>query len=92
MSSMHDRLVTHPGVTAAEAEKLGQSILAMAGDVVEHAIEMSGGSMAVRPGDPELEQVYPLAQWIPHKQEFGGKVYRRRIIVVEDWTEVPRAR
>ena len=25
---------------------------------------------------------------IEHGQRFGGKVYRRRVIVVEDWTEV----
>lgn len=58
--------------------------------VVEHAIGMSGGSMQVRPNDPEIERIYPLAKWIPDHQRHGGKVYTRRVIVVDDWTEVPR--
>lgn len=45
--------------------------------------------MAVRPNDPEVEQVYPLTEWITHKQRDGGRVYQRRIIIVEDWIEVP---
>lgn len=60
------------------------------GAVVEHAIGMSGGSMQIRPTYPEVERVYPLAQWIPDHQRDGGKVYKRRVIVVDDWTEVPR--
>lgn len=56
--------------------------------VVEYAIEMSAGSMQVRPNDPEIEAEYPLAKWIVNKQRFGGKVYRRTVIVVEDWVEV----
>lgn len=58
--------------------------------VVEHAIEMSGGGMQVRWDDPELERIYPLAKWIGAQQRFGAKVHRRVIVVVEDWTEVPR--
>lgn len=58
--------------------------------VVEHAILMSGGGMQVRNGDPEIERIYPLAQWIRGQQRFGGMVYRRTVLVVEDWAEVPR--
>lgn len=58
---------------------------------VEHAISMSDGSMQVRPDlDPEIEERYPLAEWIRHKQQHGGKVYTRTVLVVEDWREVPR--
>lgn len=57
--------------------------------VVEHAVQMSGGGMQVRSGGAHIERIYPLADWIPAQQRFGGKVYRRTIIVVEDWTEVP---
>jgi hypothetical protein len=57
--------------------------------VTEHAVEMSGGGMHVRWDDPEMERIYPLAQWIPDQQRHGGHVWRRRIIVVEDWSEVP---
>ena len=60
-------------------------------EVTEHATQMSGGGMHVRCDEPEVERIYPLAEWIPHQQRFGGKVYRRQIIVVEDWAEVPPA-
>lgn len=56
--------------------------------VVEHAVLMSGGGMHVRYEDPEIERIYPLAQWIEHGHRFGGRVYRRTVIVVEDWEEV----
>lgn len=56
--------------------------------VVEHAIQMSGGGMHIRSDDPEIERIYPLAEWIPAQQRFGGKVWHRTVIVVEDWTEV----
>jgi hypothetical protein len=61
-------------------------------EITEHAIQMSGGGMHVRCDEPEIEEIYPLAEWIPHQQRFGGKVYRRRIIVVEDWAEVSATR
>lgn len=57
--------------------------------ITEHAIQMSGGGMHVRCDDPAVEKVYPLAEWIPDHQQSGGKVWRRRIIVVDDWVEVP---
>lgn len=38
--------------------------------------------------EPYIEEIYPLAQKIEHGQRSGGKVYRRRVIVVEDWAEV----
>jgi hypothetical protein len=59
--------------------------------ITEHAALLAGGSMQVFPDDPEIEDVYPLARRIRAKQRFGGQVYRRRIIVVEDWDEVPPA-
>lgn len=58
--------------------------------VTEHAIRMSGGAMQVRNGHPEIDRIYPLAEWIKHEQRFGGKVFRREIVVVSDWAEVPR--
>jgi hypothetical protein len=56
--------------------------------VREHAVGMSGGSMQVRPNDPEAEEEYPLSRWIANHQRNGGKVYTRLIIAVEDWREV----
>lgn len=54
--------------------------------IVEHAILMSSGAMQVR--NPMADRIYPLAEWIEHERRDGGKVYRRTVIVVEDWTEV----
>lgn len=56
--------------------------------VTEHAQEMSGGGMHIRADG--LERVYPLAEWIEHSQRDGGRVWRRRIQVIEDWVEVSR--
>lgn len=56
--------------------------------VTEHAREMSGGGMHIRAAG--LDDVYPLAEWIEHGQRNGGRVWRRRIQVIEDWVEVPR--
>jgi hypothetical protein len=58
--------------------------------VTEHAVQYKSGDMKVRCDDPEVERIYPLEQWIPSEQRFGEKVWRRRIVVLEDWTEVPR--
>jgi hypothetical protein len=56
--------------------------------VTEHANLMSGGGCHVWNTEPYIEEIYPLALRIGHGQRFGGKVYRRRVIVVEDWAEV----
>jgi hypothetical protein len=58
--------------------------------VTEYATGMSGGGMNVRPDDPEIERAYPLDVWIEHRQRDGGRVYQRRIVVIDDWEEVPR--
>lgn len=56
--------------------------------VVEHAIQMPSGAMQVRADFPGLEQISPLASWIGAQRRFGSKVYRRVVMVVEDWEEV----
>lgn len=53
---------------------------------IEHAIMMFGGGMHVRADG--IEQVYPLADWLHHRVQNGTPVYRRRVVVVEDWTKV----
>lgn len=57
-------------------------------EVVEYAIQMSGGGMHVRVSDPRVERVYPLALWIKHAHGNATQVYRRRVVVVEDWEVV----
>jgi len=58
--------------------------------VTEYAVMMSGGGYHVRNGAPEIEEIYPLAQWVKSERRFGGKVYRRRVVVIEDWAEVTK--
>lgn len=61
------------------------------GTVVEHAVRMSDGGMHVRNQHPQTERVYPLADWIKAMHEVHQtRVFKRRVIVVEDWTEVPK--
>ena len=69
---------------AAEAIVMGE-----AGPVItEHAHLMRDGGYHVWNTEPYILEIYPLEEKIAHGQQHGGKVYRRRVIVVEDWTEV----
>jgi hypothetical protein len=62
---------------------------ALAGRTVdEYAVQMSGGGMHVRVSDPQVERIYPLADWLKHSSRNGTRVYCRRTVVVEDWHEV----
>lgn len=78
----HDRdgMVDH-GMTLVEA-------LISAPPTTELGQLYSGGSILVRPDWTDLEGLYPTKEWIEHHQRGGGKVYRRTIIVVRDWTLV----
>jgi hypothetical protein len=60
--------------------------------VTEHAQLMSGGGYDVWNTEPYTEEIYPLAKRIEAGQRFGGKVYRRKILVVEDWKLVRKRR
>lgn len=55
---------------------------------VEYGLLMAGGGMQVRNPHPDVERIYPLVEWIRNEQQNGAKVYRRRVVVIEDWTEV----
>lgn len=57
---------------------------------VEYAEEYASGSMLVRRETAYTRRVWPAAEWIRDKQEVGCRIFTRRIIVVEDWREVPR--
>jgi hypothetical protein len=52
----------------------------------EYATETSGGSMHVQ--NVSDEDGYPLDQFLANSARIGRKVYRRRIAVIEKWTEV----
>jgi hypothetical protein len=55
---------------------------------VEYGILMSGGGYQIRNGHPEIERIYPVAEWIAGEKRTGGHVFWRRVIVVEDWAEL----
>lgn len=72
------------------ARRVGRGSRCAVGEVVvEHAVVMAGGDMCVRNPDPLVERVYPLALWIEGRQR-ETRVFRRRVVVVEDWVEVAR--
>lgn len=54
--------------------------------VTEYGTRYTGGGVLVWPTDtPELVRIFPLADRIEAGQRNGGKVVRRRVIVVDDW-------
>ena len=63
----------------------------MSEPVTEYGLLMSGGGFQVRWNDPEIEDIYPTPRWIENTIRTGGHVRRRRVIVVDDWTEVQAA-
>lgn len=82
-----------PPILRGDADRMVAALLKAGwtppgGTVVEHAEQYTSGAMLVR--YPEIEHVYPLAEWITDQQRHGGRIFKRRVIVVDDWTEVPR--
>lgn len=60
--------------------------------ITEHATQYSSGGMLVWNEAEYVQKVYPTAERISLEQRNGGKVWTRKVIVVEDWSEVPRPR
>ena len=56
--------------------------------VTEYGLLMSGGGYQIRNGHPGIERIYPAAEWIAGEKRTGAHVFRRRVIVVEDWVEL----
>lgn len=56
--------------------------------ITEYGQLMAGGGFHTFNLTPELEAIYPLADRIRAGQMHGGQVYRRRIIVVEEWSKL----
>jgi hypothetical protein len=55
-------------------------------EVIEYAAHNQDGGWEThvsRPGE-----LYPAGQWARDQQALGARMLRRRIIVVDDWTEV----
>lgn len=55
--------------------------------VTEYSLKMLN-TMQVLPSDTEVEKVYPVAKHLRHSMKYGGQVFRRRLVVIEDWTPV----
>jgi hypothetical protein len=85
------------GETESSASRFARAALEaaaplLAGTVVtEHANLMPSGDYNVWNTAPYVEQFYPLAKRIEHNLRNFGKVYHRRVIVVEDWTVISSA-
>jgi hypothetical protein len=81
----------------AAAETLAVAIDRLAGagghlmpePVVEYGTRMAGGGMHLRNQDPRAGKVYPLQQWLRTQLRYEGRVFRRTVVVVDDWREVP---
>lgn len=58
------------------------------GEHFEYAVRMSDGGYHIRSSSPEVERIYPLRQWVIDNRLNGDRVYRRRIVVIQDWHEV----
>jgi hypothetical protein len=59
------------------------------GEVTEYAARTIDGDVVIRSTAGE-DPKYPAARWARDQQALGSRVQRRRIIVVEDWAEVPQ--
>jgi hypothetical protein len=55
-------------------------------ELVEYGLLMSSGGFEIRP--PDIEAVYPLNLWIKDKLRQGSHIYRRTVVVVEEWAPV----
>ncbi len=52
---------------------------------------VSGGSMQVRNDAPEVEAVYPLDDWLGLQIWQGSHVWRRKVVVTQEWERVTLA-
>jgi hypothetical protein len=64
------------------------SVETVTGVVTEYGVIRKGGDHVVWNTEPAVEAAYPLAKRIANEVRNGGEVYRRRVIVVDDWVEV----
>jgi len=48
----------------------------------------SDGEFKILLDTPEIEAIYPLGKRIEHIEKHKGTVYKRTIIVIEDWVAI----
>lgn len=88
---MQDVLGIPDGALPSDVEKRLREVLAPGdadGGGIEYGLLMSGGGFQTRCDDPEIEKIYPTAKWAAHQIKSGGHVYRRRIVILQDWEEI----
>ena len=76
----------HDDIISGSAGQFADAILAALPDrATEYAVQMSGGGWKIANTEDYITRdIYPLARQIEHAQRHGA-MYRRRIIVVEEW-------
>jgi hypothetical protein len=57
-------------------------------EIFEYAARNVEGELAVRSSQDE-DPKYPASQWARDQQALGARVQRRRIIVLDDWADLP---
>jgi hypothetical protein len=57
-------------------------------EVTENAARNVEGELAIRSSQGESPQ-YPASRWARDQQALGARVQRRRIIVLDDWPDLP---
>lgn len=83
-----DLTLTQAKDAGATDDQLAEAANVDGQETTEHAQRYAGGSMLVRNPHPDIERIFPVAEWIRAERHLGGKIYRRWIVVIEDWTEV----
>jgi hypothetical protein len=56
-------------------------------ELTEYALRREDGTMVIRTPGP-TEALYPAEHWARDQRALGQRVFRRRVIVVEDWAEL----
>jgi hypothetical protein len=58
-------------------------------EVIEYAARSIDGGVEIRTTHDE-DPKYTAEQWARDQQALGARVQRRRIIVLDDWADLPR--
>ena len=89
--------LNYQGLPMPEWDDLGEpiqrawvaAVTAIAGGPVEEYGHLFGsGDVKVWDLSPELVEIYPLDKRIEYGKRHGGRVLRRRVIVVDEWEEI----
>lgn len=83
-------MLTTIGSLTVESDLSSQAILNIldglytSGVEVEYGQEYSGNAVLLL----DDNEFYPIEKRIEHAHKFGGRIYKRHILVISDWEEV----